>query len=243
MWKNDVTPPALAPIRRGSRPGRPLIAGARARPQSGIDPFSLVIAYNQCWSARRRRPALRACPVPAARGCSPKSSSRGRPRGHRRVRQPGSEERRDIGTTPCRTRRSAASAPRRERTGGLRGSFPSAGASQASCDCGVTATSTGGRLGGALLRRPLADQTSRKAPGSLYVADWRRRGGDGAPRAPGNRARPAGTELHRRPRRSRVPLPARRGPHRRLERHRGGIARRLARDGWHCVLIARSESG
>jgi minor extracellular serine protease Vpr len=47
MWKNDVTPPALQPITTRVSPGRPLLAARVLDSQSGIDPFSLVVAYKR----------------------------------------------------------------------------------------------------------------------------------------------------------------------------------------------------
>jgi hypothetical protein len=47
MWRNDVTPPAVRPITTRVSAGRPLIAARVLDRQSGIDPFSLVIAYNR----------------------------------------------------------------------------------------------------------------------------------------------------------------------------------------------------
>jgi hypothetical protein len=47
MWKNDVTPPVIQPLTTRVSAGRPLIAARVLDSQSGIDPFSLVIAYNR----------------------------------------------------------------------------------------------------------------------------------------------------------------------------------------------------
>jgi minor extracellular serine protease Vpr len=47
MWKNDVKPPELRPITTRVSTGRPLIAARVLDSQSGIDPLSLVIAYNR----------------------------------------------------------------------------------------------------------------------------------------------------------------------------------------------------
>jgi subtilisin family serine protease len=47
MWKNDVTPPTVVPITTRVSAGRPLIAARVLDSQSGIDPFSLVVAYNR----------------------------------------------------------------------------------------------------------------------------------------------------------------------------------------------------
>src|SRR5262249_15227816 len=47
MWKNDVTPPAVQLLTNRVSAGRPLLVARVLDTQSGIDPFSLVIAYHQ----------------------------------------------------------------------------------------------------------------------------------------------------------------------------------------------------
>jgi hypothetical protein len=45
-WENDLTPPAVRILTTRITAGRPLIVGQAADPQSGVDPLSLVINYN-----------------------------------------------------------------------------------------------------------------------------------------------------------------------------------------------------
>jgi hypothetical protein len=45
-WENDLTPPAIRLLTTRITAGRPLIVGQAADAQSGVDPLSLVLNYN-----------------------------------------------------------------------------------------------------------------------------------------------------------------------------------------------------
>ena len=242
---NDVTPPALAPITTRVSAGRPLIAARVLDRQSGIDPFSLVIAYNRVLvgaAAFDPLSGLALFPLPAARavikpGKTEAAMEASDNQEAKNVASIGNEPHAEHDDPRPRSRPSTGPA--------VTWLAPNAGA----CVKGVVRLARDGdldrgRLGGALLRRPLADRDGHERPRRASTSPTGARArADGAPRAPGDRARPAGTELHRRPRPSACAASrARRGRHRRVERHRGGNRARGSRGrGWHCVLLARSE--
>ena len=47
MWRNDVTPPSIRFLTTRVTSGRPLLVARVLDPQSGVDPFSLVIGYRR----------------------------------------------------------------------------------------------------------------------------------------------------------------------------------------------------
>ena len=173
MWKNDVTPPALAPITTRVSSGRPLIAARVLDRQSGIDPFSLVIAYNRVLvgaAAFDPISGLALFPLPAAAPIIKpgKTAAVMEASDNQEAKNVASIGNNPMPNTTFRSFRiTAVTGP------AVSWLIPTAGACvKGVVRLGVTATSTAAVSAVRFYDGHSLIKKVKKGPGSLYVADW-----------------------------------------------------------------------